>query len=125
MGVAFEEQPVVVTQDQFGNATSVGLDEIQMVKIRLSAGTGELSGTIQMNIGTTGGNGMIACSNLLINATGTKKLMASTANLSFAVTNEFKVVEPEKETSISADDNPDWICSNSTSITGTSPIAVV
>lgn len=125
VGVAFDEQPVVVTQDQFGNATAVGLGEIQIVKIRLSAGTGELSGTIQLNIGTTGGNGMIACSNLLINTTGTKKLMASTTNLSFAVTNEFKVVEPEKETSISADDNPDWICFNSTSIAGTSPIVVV
>ncbi len=116
VGVAFEEQPVIITQDQFGNPTSAGLDEIQIVKIRLSSGSGELSGTIQLNIGTTGGNGMIACLNLSINSTGTKKLMASAANLSFAVTNEFMVAEPEKETSISADDNPDWICYNTSSI---------
>ena len=125
VGVAFEEQPVIITQDQFGNPTSAGLNEIQIVKIRLSAGTGELSGTINLNIGTRGGNGMIACSNLLINSTGTKKLMASAANLSFAVTNEFMVAEPDKETSISADDNPDWICYNSKSIAWVLPIVVI
>ncbi len=113
-GTAFEQQPVIVTEDQFGNATSKGLNEIQNVKIKLSSGTGSLTGTAVLNIGTLGGNGKVQFADLQLSEVGAKKLIATSGSLSFAVTNEFTVTEEEtgtKITSENADDyDPDAVC---------------
>lgn len=115
-GTNFEQQVTVITQDQFGNPSATGLLQVQMVKINLSAGNGTLSGEVLLNIGTDGGNGIASTSNLRINATGPKRLMASSAGLSFAVTNEFMVTEDEGSSNVSMEDNPDWVCHNDHSL---------
>lgn len=103
------EQPVIICQDQFGTPTREGLAAVEMVKIRLSAGSGTLEGLRTLNIGTDGGNGRIAFSDLRISDAGEKRLMASSSSLRFAVTNEFTVSEPEPTTNFFADD-PDLVC---------------
>lgn len=109
-GAALEQQPVIITQDQFGNPTSKGLNENQSVKIRLSSGTGSLNGTSTVMIE----NGMAIFSDLQLSMVGTKKLMATSGSLSFAVSNEFNVTESDSSPRISSEDNddydPDWIC---------------
>ncbi|MFT3908130.1 MAG: hypothetical protein QM737_01785 [Ferruginibacter sp.] len=116
-GTAFEQQPVIVTEDQFGNPTSKGLNEIQNVKIKLSSGTGSLSGTAVLNIGTAGGNGKVEFSDLQLSEVGAKKLIATSGSLSFAVTNEFTVTEEETGTKITSENSddydPDAVCLNS------------
>ncbi len=114
-GIAFEKQPVIFTQDQFGNATINGLAEVQNVKISLSAGTGTLSGTAVLNIGTTGGNGVVSFSDLKVNATGVKKLMARSGALTFAVTNEFVVTNANTASESSSEEtveefDPELVC---------------
>jgi hypothetical protein len=90
-GTQFEEQPSVMTTDQFGNFTREGLPSELRVQIKLSSGEGTLSGNTEMNIGTSGGNGTITFAGLSISEKGKKKLMVIAAPLSFAVTNHFDV----------------------------------
>ncbi|MBS1743905.1 MAG: hypothetical protein JST81_12795 [Bacteroidetes bacterium] len=111
-GVVFEQQPVIVAQDQFGNITSNGIAEGQKVKIKLSAGTGSLGGTVSVQF--TGG--VAFYSDLKLDLVGTKKLMATSGTLSFAVSNEFTITESEPGTRLSSEDSddydPDWICTS-------------
>ena len=115
-GTVFEQQPVIVSQDQFGNATSKGLNATQNVKIKLSSGTGALEGTTVLNIGTLGGNGVVNYTDLQINTCGIKKLMATSGSLSFAVTTEINIKEQETNARISSGDAddyyPDWMAVN-------------
>ena len=108
-GTILDQQPVLVTQDQFGNATTTGLRSVQQVKIKLASGTGSLAGTLVFNIGTAGGNGIVVCDNIQLNNPGTKKLIATSGDLTFAVTNEFSVSEDEMSTLVD-EENADWIC---------------
>ena len=128
-GVAFDNQPIIVTMDQFGNVSNNGLPEVQNVKIMLSAGTGILSGTAILNIGTAGGNGMVSFSDLKVNTAGSKKLMAKSNSLTFAVTNEFVVTNENTASENSTDDDssseeidPDLVCYN---IAGKAVITVI
>ena len=90
-GSEFEEQPSVITTDQFGNFTREGIPPVLHVYIKLSSGAGTLSGNTQMNIGSAGGNGAITFSGLSVSEKGKKKLMVTAAPLSFAITNNFDV----------------------------------
>lgn len=108
-GTILDQQPVLLIQDQFGNATTNGLRPVQHVKIKLASGTGSLTGTVVFNIGTAGGNGVVVCDNLQLNTPGVKKLIATSGDLTFAVTNEFSVSEDETSTLVD-DENTDWIC---------------
>lgn len=119
---SFEHQPIVITQDQFGNATSNGLKAVQNVKFNLSSGTGSLVGTVVMNIGTDGGNGRINCQNLMVTAEGTKKIMASSGSLTFAVSKEFTVNEEETSAGAADDFDPELVCYNSLMSAGSSSI---
>jgi hypothetical protein len=108
-GSAFEQQPVIMVQDQFGNNTASGIDANQTVKIKLSSGTGSLSGTTIMDLKT----GMAGFSDLQVSTPGAKKLMATSGSLTFAVSNEFYITEysSSKISSEDAEDyDPDWIC---------------
>jgi len=64
-----------------------------------------------MNIGT----GMANFSDLQVDALGTKKLIATSGSLTFAISNEFTITEEDSSRKVSsegADDyDPDWICS--------------
>ena len=90
-GTEFDEQPTVMTTDQFGNFTRESLPPVLLVLIKLSSGEGTLSGNTEMNIGTAGGNGVVSFPGLSISEKGKKKLMVIAAPLSFAVNNQFDV----------------------------------
>src|SRR5262249_29176709 len=72
-GIIFSNQPVIKTQDQFGNNSSNGLASSVQVSMALTAGAGPLLGTTNLNIGTSGGNGTVAYTNLEIDSGGTNK----------------------------------------------------
>jgi hypothetical protein len=64
---AFTTQPVVKTQDAYGNNSTVGLGASVTASLTLTTGTGPLVGTTSLNIGTSGGNGTATFSGLQIN----------------------------------------------------------
>jgi hypothetical protein len=83
-------QPVVVSRDAFGNNSTVGLGASKVVTLSLTAGSGALTGTISVDIGTAAGNGTAAFTNLRINAAGTGKILtASAPGLNSAVSTAF------------------------------------
>src|SRR5207248_1186662 len=65
-GSVFGTQPVIKTQDTFGNNSTVGLAASSNVTVALTAGTGPLQGTVTLNIGTGAGNGTVTYTNLRI-----------------------------------------------------------
>src|SRR5262249_23576064 len=91
-GSVFSTQPVVKTQDQFGNNTAAGLPASLNVTVSLSSGTGPLQGTTTLDIGAGAGNGLVAFTNLRIDAAGTNdQLTASTIGLSNGLSSNFAV----------------------------------
>jgi hypothetical protein len=85
-------QPVVESQDQFGNASTVGLPANLNVSIALTAGSGSLLGTTTLDIGTAAGNGLAAYSNLECSTVGTNKQLTATAGgLANAVSSAFNI----------------------------------
>src|SRR5882724_2331892 len=90
-GLVFGVQPVVNSQDQFGNNSTVGLSSNRTVTLTLTSGTGPLQGTTSLDIGTNAGNGAAIFTNLRIDATGTKQLTGSSTNFTNAVSSSFVV----------------------------------
>jgi hypothetical protein len=80
-GAPFGVQPIVKSQDQFGNDSTTGLPASQNVTMSISTGTGPLLGAISQNIGTNFGRGVATYTNLEIDAAGTKQLTASSPGL--------------------------------------------
>src|SRR5207247_134431 len=78
-GSVFGQQPVVKTQDPFGNNSTVGLGASRNVTISIASGTGTLQGTATLDIGTSAGNGTVTFTNLRIDAAGAKTLQATAA----------------------------------------------
>ena len=64
-----------------------------MVTVSLTSGSGSLTGTVTLNIGTSGGNGTVSYTDLKIDLAGTKQLTASASggSLSDAVSDPFVV----------------------------------
>src|SRR5206468_140554 len=88
----FGIQPVVKSQDQFGNNSTAGLPASRNVTVTLSAGTGPLTGTTTLDIGTSAGNGTVTFTNLQIDAVGTgKQLTATASGMTNAVSASFGV----------------------------------
>src|SRR6185369_12267661 len=91
-GTIFGTQPVVKTQDQFGNNSSSGLPASLNVTVALTAGTGPLLGTATLNIGTGSGNGTVTYTNLQIDVAGAdKQLTASATGLAAGLSAVFAV----------------------------------
>src|SRR6266436_678533 len=91
-GVPFGIQPVIKSQDQFGNLSTMGLPASQMVTMTLSSGVGPLLGTISQDIGTSAGNGTVTYTDLEIDAVGaSKQLTASSSGFSSAISSVFAV----------------------------------
>jgi len=86
-------QPVVVTQDAYGNNSQAGLAASQPVTIALTSGSGTLLGTANLDIGTAAGNGTVAFANLEIDSAGNKQLTASASGLTSAVSSSFGVAQ--------------------------------
>jgi hypothetical protein len=91
-GAAFGTQPILVTQDQFGNVSTSGLGANLDVTVTLSAGSGPLQGTTTQDIGTAAGNGTVTFGDLQIDAAGNdKQLTAAASGLTSAVSSVFSV----------------------------------
>ncbi|MCW3049670.1 MAG: Mucin-22 [Solirubrobacterales bacterium] len=78
-GAAFGQQPVVKTQDSFGNDSTVGLGASRNVTVSIASGAGPLQGTAMLDIGTAAGNGTVTFTSLRIDAAGIKTLQAAAA----------------------------------------------
>src|SRR5439155_7718578 len=65
-GYPFGIQPVLRSQDQFGNNSTGGLPASRNVTVTLTAGTGPLSGNTSLDIGTGAANGTVTFTNLQI-----------------------------------------------------------
>ncbi len=96
LGSALNPQPVVKTQDQFGNDSTLGLGANVNVTLTLTSGTGSLVGTNVLNIGTAGGNGIVTFSGLTVNAAGDKQLTASASGFSNAVSGTFTISKADQ-----------------------------
>jgi len=91
-GAIFGNQPVVKTQDQFGNLSATGLGSSVPVVVALSAGPGVLLGTTTLDIGTAAGNGTVSYSNLQIDVAGSNdQLTASASGLTSGLSSVFAV----------------------------------
>src|SRR6266566_4579369 len=90
-GFVFGTQPVVNSQDQFGNNSTVGLPTHTNVTMTLSSGAGPLLGATDQDIGTSAGNGVATYTNLEIDVIGSKQLTASSPGLTNAVSSTFSV----------------------------------
>jgi hypothetical protein len=102
-GLALNPQPVLQTQDPFGNNSTVGLDASLMVSLSLNTGTGTLLGTTALDIGTNAGNGTVAFSDLTVSLAGTNnQLSASATGLSNALSSTFDVAKATVTASITA-----------------------
>jgi len=90
-GSILSPQPVIKTQDQFGNDSTSGLSASKIIAITLT-GTGNLQGTTSLDIGTAAGNGTATFTDLAVNQVSTgNKLAATTAGLTPALSNEFAI----------------------------------
>ncbi len=91
-GAVFGSQPVVRTRDQFGNNSTSGLAANRVVSLALTAGTGPLLGTTNLDVGTAAGNGLASFTNSEIDVAGTnKQLTASATGFTNAVSSVFTV----------------------------------
>jgi len=73
-------QPAVVTQDDFGNKSSLGLPQNLNVTMNLEAGAGPLQGTVVADIGTSAGNGLINFTDLRLDAAGANQQLKASAD---------------------------------------------
>lgn len=91
-GQPLNPQPVVVSQDAYGNNTVTGLGASKPVSLSLSSGTGPLLGTTSLDIGTSAGNGTAAFTNVQITSAGLeKRFTASATGLSNAISSAFNI----------------------------------
>lgn len=78
-GAAFGTQPVVKSQDQFGNDSTNGLPASSYVSLSLTSGTGPLQGITSLDIGTGAGKGVATFANLRLDVAGTDKQLTATS----------------------------------------------
>ena len=69
-GLAFAQQPILLTADATGIPSTNGLPAALIVTVGQSSGTGPLLGATNFNIGTAGSNGVVSFANLQINSVG-------------------------------------------------------
>jgi hypothetical protein len=103
-GSPLNPQPVVVTQDQFGNNSTNGLAETEMVSLSLT-GTGVLVGTTELNIGTGDGNGTVIFTNVTADAVGTgNEFTASADGLDPTVSDTFDITQKPLTATVTVDE---------------------
>ncbi len=77
VGAAFTTQPVVTSQDAYGNNSTVGLPSSLTLTMTIATGGGALAGTTTIDIGTAAANGVAAFSTLEIDTAQTNTLQAA------------------------------------------------
>ncbi len=104
-GVLFQSHPSVQTLDAYGNVSTSGLPSSINVSLFV-VGTGVLSGTTNVDIGTGAGKGLATFTNLTINLGGAKQLGASASGLtgaassSFTVNTSLSILQPHTDYSV-------------------------
>jgi parallel beta-helix repeat protein len=117
-GSLLSPQPVVKTQDLFGNDSVVGLGASKMVTLERTVGTGTLQGTVSIDIGTSAGNGIATFTNVTVDTFGEgKQLTASADSLTSAVSTDFEITKKPLSATITAPNKP-YDGSNSATFTG-------
>jgi fibronectin-binding autotransporter adhesin len=102
VGSTFGVQPVLVTQDTYGNGSSSGLGSSLNVALALTSGAGSLQGTATLDIGLSAGNGTVAFTGLRIDSAGSKQLTASASGLTSAVSASFSVAQDSQTISFAS-----------------------
>jgi hypothetical protein len=109
-GSAFGQQPVVKTQDAFGNDSTVGLGTSRNVTLSVASGGGTLGGTVTLDIGTAAGNGMVTFTNVRIDTAGSHTLQATAAagspSLASATSTAFTVAKASPTLSLAQSSAP-------------------
>ena len=90
-GSAFGTQPVVQTEDAYGNLSTAGLLSSETVTIAIKSGTGTLLGTTSYDIGGGAGGGTITGFGLEIDQAGNFTLSATASGLAEADSSSFTV----------------------------------
>ncbi len=106
VGKPFGIQPIVLSQDLYGNDSASGLGSSLNVTMNLTSGTGTLNGTTVLDIGTNDGNGVVMFTDLSISTQGDKQLTASASGLSNAISVVFTVLPKTNQTITSFTDIP-------------------
>ena len=105
-GSDLSPQPVVKTQDQFGNDSTNGLAESETVSLALT-GTGALQGTVTLDIGTEAGDGTATFSGLTVDTAGTGNILtASATSLDGDTSDSFDILQKGITLSITASNKP-------------------
>lgn len=88
----FQQQPVVKTQDAYGNLSTTGLASSLTVTITLTSGTGTLTGTAALDIGTGAGNGTVTFTDLQLDTAGAgNQLTAAASGFTSGLSSLFEV----------------------------------
>ena len=92
VGSPLVTQPVLKSQDAFGNLSTVGLPANLNVALALTSGSGSLLGTTALDIGTSAGNGVVSFSNVECSNAGTnKQLTASASGFTNVISSAFNI----------------------------------
>ena len=92
-GIPFSVQPIIRLQDAYANFTTPTASSLN-VTMALSQGSGTLSGTKVLDIGSSAGNGTVTYTDLSIDTGGAnKRLTASAGTLTDAVSAIFEVTQ--------------------------------
>ncbi len=98
-GSPLATQPVVKTQDAYGNTSSVGLPLNLNLNLNLTSGSGSLLGTTNLDIGTAAGNGTATFTTVECSDAGTnKQITASAAGFANALSSLFTLDGVERAT---------------------------
>ena len=91
-GSLLSPQPVLRSQDQFGNNSAVSLGASKTVTLTLTGSPGSLVGSTALDLGTNAGNGSVTFTNLQVTAAGTNnQLTAAASGLASAVSSNFVI----------------------------------
>jgi trimeric autotransporter adhesin len=124
-GSLLNPQPVVKTQDQFGNDSTKNLAASLEVGLTITSGTGALIGDATLDIGTGAGNGTVTFTDLTVDEFGTgKQLTAAATGLASAVSNDFEITKKSLTATLTAD-NKVYDGLTSATITGVDLVGLV
>src|SRR5205085_1766485 len=90
-GSAFGAQPVVKTQDAYGNNSTVGLPSSLNVAVSLNSGTGTLVGTKTLDVCTSADNGTVSYTLLSFPTRRSSDLLAHATGMTDSVSSSFTV----------------------------------
>src|SRR5207249_10506154 len=97
VGSPFGIQPIIKSQDQFGNDSVGGLPATLSVTVALTSGSGPLQGNSIFDIGRAAGNGTVTFTNLRIDSAGSgKQLTGSATGLLESVSGFFTVSKADQ-----------------------------